>query len=91
LESIYVIGGGSKNKYWINILANILNRDLLVTQASDTMAAFGAARLAFLGFNNFKPEDVLSPPLVEKTISIDSNLTAVLQERFKLWKKFYVI
>ena len=54
------------------------------------MAAFGAARLAFLGFNNFKPEDVLSPPLVEKTISTDSNLTGVLQERFKIWKKFYV-
>jgi hypothetical protein len=30
------------------------------------MAAFGAARLAFLGFNNYKPEDVLSPPFSSK-------------------------
>ena len=27
---------------------------------------------------------------VKKTISSDANLTGVLQERFKIWKKFYV-
>ena len=90
LNNIFVIGGGSQNENWIKLLASILDRDLAITEASDAMAAFGAARLAFLGFNNYKPEDVLSSPLVQKTISSDNNLTGVLQERFIEWKKFYI-
>ena len=64
LNNIYVIGGGSKNQYWIKLLANILNRDLLITEASDTMAAFGAARLAFMGYNKVQPNEILSNPRV---------------------------
>ena len=90
LNNVFVIGGGSQNESWIKLLASTLERDLAITEASDAMAAFGAARLAFLGFNNHQPRDVLSSPLVKRTISKDSNLTNILQERFINWKKFYI-
>ena len=68
LDNIFVIGGGSKNDSWIQILASLMERDLSITDASDTMAAFGAARIAFLGYNNLKPSEALSLPRVKKII-----------------------
>ena len=67
LDNLFVIGGGSKNEYWIKLLASILDRDL-ITEASDAMAAYGAARLAFLGFNDLDHSEVLKPPTVKKLL-----------------------
>jgi xylulokinase len=90
LDNLFVIGGGSKNEYWIKLLASILDRDLAITEASDAMAAYGAARLAFLGFNNLHHSEVLKPPTVKKIIEKDSNLNSLLKDRFNDWKNYYV-
>ena len=90
LENIYAIGGGSKNESWLKLLAAILNRNLSLTDASDAMAAFGAARIAFMGFNNLKPNEALSSPKVIKTIEKDPRLFEILNERFQIWNKFYI-
>ena len=90
LNNLFVIGGGSKNEDWIKLLASILDRDLAITEASDAMAAYGAARLAYLGYNNLKHEDVLSPPSVKKVIEKDNSMSPILQDRFAQWKNYYV-
>ena len=90
LENIYVIGGGSKNDSWLKLLASILNRNLSLTDASEAMAAFGAARIAFMGFNNLNPNRALSSPKVTKTIEKDPELFEILNERFQIWNKFYI-
>ena len=54
------------------------------------MAAYGAARLAYLGFNNLKHQDVLKPPLVKEIIKKNNNIKSILKDRFDGWKKFYV-
>ena len=90
LNNLFVIGGGSKNEDWIKLLASILNRNLAITEASDAMAAYGAARLAYLGYNNLKHEDLLKPPPVKKIIEKDNNISPLLQERYAQWKNYYV-
>ena len=90
LENIYAIGGGSKNDTWLKLLASILNRNLSLTDASEAMAAYGAARIAFMGFNNLKPKESLSAPKVIKTIERDPKLSDLLNERFQNWKNFYI-
>ena len=90
LENIYVIGGGSKNDSWLKLLASIVNRNLSLTDASEAMAAFGAARIAFMGFNNLNPNRALSCPKVTKTIEKDPELFEILNERFQIWNKFYI-
>ena len=90
LENIYAIGGGSKNDSWLKLLASILNRNLSLTDASEAMAAYGAARIAFMGFNNLKPKESLSAPKVIKTIERDPKLSDLLNERFQNWKNFYI-
>ena len=54
------------------------------------MAAYGAARIAFMGFNNLKPKESLSAPKVIKTIERDTKLSDLLNERFQNWKNFYI-
>ena len=90
LDNIFVIGGGSKNDSWIQILASLMERDLSITDASDTMAAFGAARIAFLGYNNLKPSEALSLPKVKKIIGKNEIQTGILKDRFLKWKSFYL-
>ena len=90
LNNLFVIGGGSKNEDWIKLLASILERDLAITEASDAMAAYGAARLAYLGYNKLKHEDVLRPPSVKKVIEKDNSMSPILQDRFDQWKNYYV-
>ena len=90
LENIYAIGGGSKNDSWLKLLASILNRNLSLTDASEAMAAYGAARIAFMGFNNLNPKESLSAPKVIKTIEKDPKITDLLNERFQNWKNFYI-
>ena len=54
------------------------------------MAAYGAARLAFLGFNDLDHSEVLKPPTVKKIIEKDSNLNSLLKDRFNDWKNYYI-
>ena len=64
--------------------------NLLITEASDAMAAYGAARIAYLGFNNINHDNVLSPPKVKTVIEKDHKLSQMLIDRFSKWKNFYV-
>lgn len=90
LDNIYVIGGGSNSRYWIKLLANILNRDLLITEASDTMAAFGAARLAFMGYNKVQPNEILSNPRVIDQVKPNHVNDMLINTRYQKWKTFYL-
>ena len=54
---ITVIGGGSRSRYWIQMLADILGRPLTRREGADVGPALGAARLARLAV---EPSAVLS-------------------------------
>ena len=45
-DNIYMVGGGSKSSFWIELLASLLNRKLSVCDQSEFGAALGVARLA---------------------------------------------
>ena len=91
LENLFVIGGGSKNEHWVQLLSNIFNRDLLITDASDSMAAFGAARISYMGYNNLNPSEALTPPKIIKKVEKNSLFSQLHNDRFIEWKKLYKI
>jgi xylulokinase len=47
-SEITVIGGGSRSAYWVQMLADILGKKLVVREGSEVGPALGAARLARL-------------------------------------------
>ena len=50
-KEIALVGGGSRSDYWVQILANIINRPLVRREGGDFGSALGAARLARLGID----------------------------------------
>jgi xylulokinase len=50
-DEIVLVGGGSRNDYWAQMLADIANRPLVRREGGDFGPALGAARLARLGID----------------------------------------
>ena len=59
---IVLVGGGSRSDYWVQMLANILNRPLQRRQGGDFGPALGAARLARLGIDGGTAAEHCPPP-----------------------------
>ena len=45
-EALYIIGGGAQSRYWVELLATVLNLPLHLPKGAEFGAALGAARLA---------------------------------------------
>jgi len=65
LQSVVAVGGGSRSKFWLQTLANILNLPVELPKDGDFGAAFGAARLAQLAASGANPSDLLTTPAVD--------------------------
>lgn len=67
LTSAYAIGGGSQSPYWVQLMANVLQIPVHITEASNLGAGFGAARLARLCVTNESVSEVCSAPAIART------------------------
>ena len=63
VESISVIGGGSRSRYWGRILAAALGRPLVYRKYADVGPALGAARLAQMGASGRAVPDFGAPAI----------------------------
>ncbi len=81
LTSADVIGGGSRSRAWIAIIASVLDIPLHRLAAGENGGAFGAARLARMAVTGEAPETVCVPPLREETIFPDAALAQTYAER----------
>jgi xylulokinase len=65
------LGGGSRSRVWLQILADALNLTLDVPADGDFGAAFGAARLGLIAAEKADPIAICHPPAFSATISPD--------------------
>ncbi|WP_255637273.1 xylulokinase [Hyalangium versicolor] len=89
LNSIQVIGGGSRSLLWGRILASVLGRPLLYPAGADMGPAFGAARLARLSVTGEPPEALCTPPRTEHVVEPDARLAEQLQPKLTLFRRLY--
>ena len=89
VESIAVIGGGSRSTYWGRILSSALRRPLVYRDAAALGPAYGAARLARLGADNASIEDVCIPPPVLHVVEPDDRLCDLYAERMGRFRGLY--
>ncbi|MFI4919839.1 MAG: xylulokinase, partial [Legionellales bacterium] len=90
VNTVAVVGGGTKNFYWGKILATCLQRRLHYCFGREVGAALGAARLAWLGVNGGDPALVFPSPVIEKTVEPEYSLTAHYEKKMNLFKKSYL-
>jgi xylulokinase len=67
-QRLIAVGGGSRSRYWLSIIATVLNLPIAVPADGDFGAAFGAARLGLLAAENADPFAVCAPPKIQETI-----------------------
>jgi xylulokinase len=88
-ESIPLIGGGGRNRFWIRLVASVVGRPLERLAVTDNAAAFGAARLARLALTGEAARAVCTKPPVEETIAPDPDLHARYTERLPAFRALY--
>ncbi len=89
-EKIFMVGGGSKSKFWIELLASLLNRKLSVCDQSEFGAALGVARLAMYVDKNINSDkNIIKEIKIGKTFNPIDNKIDLLLKRYSIWKDLY--
>jgi xylulokinase len=66
LQSLIAVGGGSRSDYWLSAIATALNVPVLLPEAGDFGAAFGAARLALMADTGAGARIATKPPIARQ-------------------------
>ena len=82
-----VIGGGSRSRVWIQILAAVLGIPLHRPVDGEQGGAFGAARLGRIAVTGENLEQVCTPPLRVETILPDPDLVGAYAAKIPQYRK----
>ena len=86
IKTADVIGGGSRSRAWVAIIAAALGIPLSRLKAGEHGGAFGAARLARLAVTRESPESICEPPAREETIVPDPGLADAYTSRMTQYR-----
>jgi len=89
IDSISVIGGGSRSALWGRILASALDRPLSYHAGGEYGGAFGAARLARLAVSGEEASAVCTAPPVLRVVEPEGELAAALRLRRRVYTRAY--
>jgi xylulokinase len=83
------IGGGSRSRFWLSVLASVLTIPIHRFAEGETGAAFGAARLGRVAVTGEAVEAVCTPPRRIETFAPEPALVDAYAERLPEWRKLY--
>jgi xylulokinase len=89
IETADVIGGGSRSRMWVAVIASVLGIPLSRLEAGETGGAFGAARLARMAVTGEAPDVVCTPPARAETILPDPALTSAYAARLAVYRRLH--
>jgi xylulokinase len=87
-DTLSLVGGGSRSRYWAQLIADALNVPTCTHQGSEAGAALGAARLGWMAAGGVE-EDVCTKPPVAAIHEPDTAAHAMLQERLAQFRALY--
>jgi xylulokinase len=89
IDSISVIGGGARSAYWGKILSSVLRRPLTYRDSGAVGPAFGAARLARMGYEKAGIEEVCTPPRILHVAEPDDRLADLYAQKIGRYRSLY--
>jgi len=89
LERMMAVGGGTRSRYWLNLIATATGIPVDVAVDGDFGAGFGAARLGMLAATGADPVSVCSKPVVAKSFEPDTQLKDAFDEAYERYRKCY--
>lgn len=89
IDSLTVIGGGSRSSWWGEVIASALDLPLTYRTASAVGPAYGAARLARLCAGKELASDICTAPAIDHIIEPNSDMRDLYTERRTTFSKLY--
>ena len=90
IEKSNICGGGTKNKLWLKIIANVIGIELHIPENQEG-ASLGAALLAAKGVMTKEEYSALENRVYEtaEIIASEKELTEKYEEKYRRWRKLY--
>jgi xylulokinase len=89
LTQVLALGGGTKSRLWVEMIATVLNLPLALPKDGDFGAALGAARLAQCAVTGVDPEAVMTAPEVVEIVQPNHDLIAAFDVGYTQYKRIY--
>jgi xylulokinase len=89
LSRMMAIGGGSRSRYWLKVIATALNLPVDVPAQGEFGAAVGAARLGLVAATGADPLAVCSAPALAETIDPETALVSAFGDHHARWQALY--
>jgi xylulokinase len=89
LSRVTAVGGGSRSRYWLKVIATALQIPVDIPAEGDFGAAFGAARLGLIAAEKADPFVICMPPKVGATIEPDATLQPAFAEAYQRYRALY--
>jgi xylulokinase len=89
IPRLAAVGGGSRSRYWLQVIATALQLPIDVPASGDFGAAFGAARLALIAATGADPAGVCTRPGVAETIEPDTKHAAAFDDALSRYRALY--
>ena len=90
IKEIVAVGGGAKSQFWCNILANILDKNILLPKNQEA-SCLGAGITAFVGIKKYDSFVTAAAEMnsCEETITPDPKISGDYKTLFKQYKEIY--
>ena len=85
-KRLFAIGGGAKSRYWVSLLATVLDLPLDLPAGGEFGAALGAARLGMCAATGVGPNVVMLAPEVETSVMPVAELVAPFEAAYKRFR-----
>ena len=88
MEQIYASGGFTRNKNWLQLIADIFQIRVGVTAQADA-SAIGAAMLAWVALGVFTLDETAALAAVSETYEPDAGRAEVYQNNYRIFSELY--
>ncbi len=87
IENFTAVGGGSQNRFWVQLIATLFDVSFDLPEASSASAAIGAARLGSVACGDFSTTEALSrKPTNLATVEPNRQLGDILKQRYAVFQ-----
>ncbi|MEM6309280.1 MAG: xylulokinase [Pseudomonadota bacterium] len=89
LSHVLAVGGGAQSRYWLQLIATLMDVPISVPEGSELGAAFGAARLGMMAAGALTEADLTAPPIADQ-FEPDPSLSAAFSDAHARYKASYI-
>ncbi len=83
---LLAIGGGAQSRYWLEVLATVLDLPIDLPEAGEFGAALGAARLGIAADTGAAPADIMTAPRLACSIEPVARLRDAHEETYRRYR-----